>query len=200
MCHAWFVFRHPVTSSHLSSCCIACHKQACFVDVSGRALLCLELAALAEGWFKDFTQTRQAQAWESFTKRQRRFCAGTHVLQPSAFKANFYSWAHRMLTRSMPSVLQYMLDFVGFLLQTAAQTHLQHSSTLWQGLHGLASRLICLQPGIHQQREACQAGQPMLLHEPNLDTGQTQQKDAASCLQLLLLVIRVPQYLRYLHS
>ena len=41
--HTCFVFWHPVTSSHLVSCYIACHKQACFVDVSGRKLLCFEL-------------------------------------------------------------------------------------------------------------------------------------------------------------
>ena len=40
VCHAWSVFWHPVTSSHLHlvSCYIACHKQACFVVVSGSSL------------------------------------------------------------------------------------------------------------------------------------------------------------------
>ena len=39
VCHAWLVFWHAVTPSHLASCYMASHKQARFVDVSDRKLV-----------------------------------------------------------------------------------------------------------------------------------------------------------------
>ena len=53
-CHAWFVFWHHFTSSHLVSCYMASHKQARFVDVSNRKLssglvLCIYFICSATG-------------------------------------------------------------------------------------------------------------------------------------------------------